>query len=118
MIARDDILRALVAVQYSRNDVAFERGTFRVRGDTVEIFPAGSDDRAVRIEFWGDEIESIRRFDILDQRSSAELNSVDILPVDLRANPLIAAAGDQVPPGAVEHRIEMMRDLVETHGRY
>ncbi len=51
---RDDILRALVSIQYSRNDVAFERGTFRVRGDTVEIFPA-YEEQAVRVELWGDQ---------------------------------------------------------------
>src|SRR5256885_13803022 len=50
---RDELLEALVAVQYQRNDLAFERGTFRVRGDTVEIFPA-YDEQAVRIEVWGD----------------------------------------------------------------
>src|SRR5437660_7941174 len=52
---RDELLEALVAVQYQRNDVAFERGTFRVRGDTVEIFPA-YDEQGVRIEFWGDAV--------------------------------------------------------------
>src|SRR5467141_4639960 len=61
---RDELLEALVAVQYQRNDVAFERGTFRVRGDTVEIFPA-YDEQAVRIEFWGDEIERIAKIDPL-----------------------------------------------------
>src|SRR5881409_2235979 len=59
---RDDLLEALVAVQYQRNDVAFERGTFRVRGDTVEVFPA-YDEQAVRIEFWGDSVERIAKID-------------------------------------------------------
>ena len=59
-IKRDDILRSLVKIQYSRNDVAFERGTFRVRGDTVEIFPA-YEEQAVRIEMFGDEIEKISK---------------------------------------------------------
>src|SRR2546429_8767146 len=57
---RDELLEALVAVQYQRNDVAFERGTFRVRGDTVEVFPA-YDEQAVRLEFWGDAVERIDR---------------------------------------------------------
>ena len=57
-IPRDDILRSLVKIQYNRNDVAFERGTFRVRGDTVEIFPA-YEEQGVRVELWGDEIERI-----------------------------------------------------------
>src|SRR5437870_3863434 len=61
---RDALLAVLVAVQYQRNDVGFERGTFRVRGDTVEVFPA-YDEQAVRIEFWGDEIERIAKIDPL-----------------------------------------------------
>ncbi len=61
---RDALLADLVAVQYQRNDVGFERGTFRVRGDTVEVFPA-YDEQAVRIEFWGDEIERIAKIDPL-----------------------------------------------------
>jgi len=61
---RDALLADLVAVQYHRNDVGFERGTFRVRGDTVEVFPA-YDEQAVRIEFWGDEIERIAKIDPL-----------------------------------------------------
>src|SRR5262252_1345536 len=59
-IDRDDILRALVRIQYGRNDIAFERGTFRVRGDTVEIFPA-YEEQGVRVEMWGDEIERISK---------------------------------------------------------
>src|SRR6266576_1767834 len=55
---RDALLEDLVGVQYQRNDVAFERGTFRVRGDTIEVFPA-YDEQAVRIEFWGDTVERI-----------------------------------------------------------
>jgi excinuclease ABC subunit B len=61
---RDALLADLVAIQYQRNDVGFERGTFRVRGDTVEVFPA-YDEQAVRIEFWGDEIERIAKIDPL-----------------------------------------------------
>ena len=60
---RNDILRALVGIQYSRNDVAFERGTFRVRGDTVEILPA-YEEQGVRIELWGDEIERISKINV------------------------------------------------------
>jgi excinuclease ABC subunit B len=63
-LQRDDLLRKLVDMQYERNDVAFQRGAFRVRGDTVEIFPGYSDD-AYRITFFGDEVESITRFDPL-----------------------------------------------------
>ncbi len=66
-IARDDVLRALVRIQYSRNDVAFESGTFRVRGDTVEIFPA-YEEQGVRVEMWGDEIERISEDQRRDRR--------------------------------------------------
>lgn len=63
-IERGEILQKLVAIQYDRNDIAFERGTFRVRGDTVEVFPAGFNNRAVRIELFGDEVERIVEFDV------------------------------------------------------
>ena len=62
---RDDVLRKLVAIQYNRNDLNFTRGTFRVRGDVLEIFPANSTDTAYRIEFFGDEIEKISEFNAL-----------------------------------------------------
>ena len=64
-VAREDILRKLVAIQYERNDIAFERGRFRVRGDVIEVFPAGWNNRAVRIELFGDEVERIIEFDVL-----------------------------------------------------
>ena len=64
-LGRNDLLRRLVEIQYTRNDVDFHRGTFRVRGDTVEIFPAYEEKRALRIEFFGDEIEAIKEIDPL-----------------------------------------------------
>ena len=64
-VAREDILRKLVAIQYELNDIAFERGRFRVRGDVIEVFPAGWNNRAVRIELFGDEVERILEFDVL-----------------------------------------------------
>ena len=64
-VAREDILRKLVAIQYERNDIAFERGRFRVRGDVIEVFPAGWNNRAVRIDLFGDEVERILEFDVL-----------------------------------------------------
>ncbi|BAH38995.1 MAG TPA: excinuclease ABC subunit B [Gemmatimonas aurantiaca] len=78
-IARDDILRALVGIQYLRNDVAFERGTFRVRGDTVEILPA-YEEQAVRIELWGDEIERISKIDPVTGETIAALERMAIYP--------------------------------------
>ncbi len=78
-IARDDILRALVKIQYHRNDVAFERGTFRVRGDTVEVLPA-YEEQGVRIEMWGDEIERISKIDALTGETIALLERAAVYP--------------------------------------
>jgi excinuclease ABC subunit B len=78
-IARDDILRSLVQIQYQRNDVAFDRGTFRVRGDTVEILPA-YEEQAVRIELWGDEIERISKIDPLTGQTIATLEKAAVYP--------------------------------------
>ncbi|HSR98900.1 MAG TPA: DEAD/DEAH box helicase family protein, partial [Kofleriaceae bacterium] len=64
-IDRDTVLRRLVELQYERNDVDFHRGTFRVRGDTVEIFPAYEADTAIRIEWWGDQVEAVSEIDPL-----------------------------------------------------
>src|SRR5216110_1135127 len=76
---RDALLEDLVRVQYRRNDVAFERGTFRVRGDTVEVFPA-YDEQAVRIEFWGDTVERIAKIDPLTGNTIAELPRAAVYP--------------------------------------
>lgn len=77
---RDDLLRKLVELQYERNDVNFIRNKFRVRGDVVEIFPAESSEKAVRVEFFGDEIERIREFIPLTGEVTAELKHVGIYP--------------------------------------
>jgi len=76
---RDALLEDLVRVQYQRNDVGFERGTFRVRGDTVEIYPA-YDEQAVRIEFWGDTVERIAKVDPLTGNAIAELRRSAVYP--------------------------------------
>src|SRR5438270_2756580 len=78
-VNRDDILRSLVKIQYSRNDVAFERGTFRVRGDTVEIFPA-YEEQGVRVEMWGDEVERISKINVLTGETIASLERAAIYP--------------------------------------
>ncbi|MBY0280507.1 excinuclease ABC subunit UvrB, partial [Candidatus Binatia bacterium] len=77
---RDKLLRKLIDIQYQRNDVDFHRGTFRVRGDVVEIFPAYEDASALRIEFFGDEIESIAEFDPLRGKTLRGLSRVAIYP--------------------------------------
>src|SRR3954470_3401198 len=78
-IARDEILRSLVKIQYGRNDVSFERGTFRVRGDTVEIFPA-YEEQGVRVEMWGEEIERISKINVLTGETIANLERAAIYP--------------------------------------
>ena len=78
-VARNQILRDLVAIQYSRNDVAFDRGTFRVRGDTVEIFPA-YEEQAVRVEMWGDEIDRLSKINPLTGETIAVLDRAGIYP--------------------------------------
>ncbi|MBI5537970.1 MAG: excinuclease ABC subunit UvrB [Deltaproteobacteria bacterium] len=80
VLRRDDLLRQLVDVQYERNDIDFHRGTFRVRGDVVEVFPAYEQDRAVRIEFFGDDVESIKEIDPLRGRVLGELDRYGIFP--------------------------------------
>ena len=77
---RDDVIRALIDIQYTRNDMDFSRGTFRVRGDVVEIFPADRDETAIRVEFFGDEIDRITEIDILTGEIRCELEHVGIFP--------------------------------------
>ncbi|GAA0102117.1 excinuclease ABC subunit UvrB [Paraclostridium bifermentans] len=77
---RDEIIKKLIEIQYERNDVNFTRGTFRVRGDILEIFPANTDERAIRIEFFGDEIDRITEIDYLTGKLVGIRNHVVIFP--------------------------------------
>lgn len=79
-IERNELLRKLVDIQYARNDIDFQRGTFRVRGDVVEIFPASRDEHCVRVEFFGDEIERIREVDALTGEILGDRDHVAIFP--------------------------------------
>ena len=79
-IERDELLKQLIEIQYERNDIDFQRGRFRVRGDVVELFPAAHDEKALRIEFFGDEIERIREVDPLTGEILAERAHVAIFP--------------------------------------
>ena len=79
-LERNQLLRRLVDIQYSRNDIDFHRGSFRVRGDTVEVFPAYEEDRALRIEFFGDEVETISEIDPLRGKVIDRLTSTAIFP--------------------------------------
>ncbi len=77
---RNQFLRKLVDIQYSRNDIDFKRGTFRVRGDIVEVFPASKDEQCIRVEFFGDEIDRIREIDYLTGEVYAEREHLSIFP--------------------------------------
>ena len=77
---RKQFLRKLVDIQYSRNDIDFKRGTFRVRGDIVEVFPASKDEQCIRVEFFGDEIDRIREIDYLTGEVYAEREHLSIFP--------------------------------------
>jgi len=79
-IERNKLLHKLVDIQYSRNDIDFQRGTFRVRGDVVEIFPASKDEHCIRVEFFGDEIDRIREVDALTGEIIGERDHVAIFP--------------------------------------
>ena len=79
-VSREQVIRKLIAIQYTRNDMDFRRGTFRVRGDTVEIYPASYSEHAVRVEFWGDEVEKISEIDALTGNTIAKLLHIMIYP--------------------------------------
>ncbi len=77
---RDEVIQQLIDIQYDRNDMDFHRGTFRVRGDVLEIFPAEASETAVRVEFFGDEIDRITEIDPLTGKVKQELEHVAIFP--------------------------------------
>ncbi len=97
---RDEIIRKLVDIQYVRNDIAFERNNFRVRGDILEIYPASSTDRAIRIEFFGDEIERLTEINTITGEILGELNHVSIFP----------ASHYTTTPDKLENAIEGIRN--------
>ena len=77
---RDEVIRKLIDIQYTRNDMDFHRGTFRVRGDVVEIFPASATDRALRVEFFGDEVDRIQEIDVLTGDAISQLEHMVVFP--------------------------------------
>jgi excinuclease ABC subunit B len=107
-LKRDVVLRRLVELQYERNEVDFHRGTFRVRGDIVEVFPAYEEDTAIRIEWWGDEIESISEVDPLRGRSKRKLEFVSIFPASHYVTP-----GDRLRKAIDGIKIELKERLDE-----
>ncbi|WP_294392335.1 excinuclease ABC subunit UvrB [uncultured Sphingomonas sp.] len=106
-----EIIRKLVALQYKRNDAAFQRGSFRVRGDNLEIFPSHYEDSAWRISFFGDEIEEIAEFDPLTGKTSAKLGSVRVY-----ANSHYVTPGPTMKQAAEAIRFELTERLKELNG--
>ena len=95
--SREEVIRALVDIQYTRNDMDFHRGTFRVRGDTVEIFPANFGETAVRVEFFGDEIDRISEIDVLTGQVKSRLDHFAVFPASHYVVPqekILAACGN------------------------
>ncbi len=88
MMSMRDVMRALVDIQYKRNDTNFERGTFRVRGDTLDLFPSHAMDRAWKLSFWGDEIEEIWEFDTLTGAKLQKLDRIAVYPNTHYATPM------------------------------
>ncbi len=105
---RDAILRRLVELQYERNDLDFHRGTFRVRGDVLEIFPAYEADTAIRVELWGDEIESIHEIDALRAVSRQKIQTTTIFPASHYATP-----ADELKRAIGDIRVELRGRLDE-----
>ena len=105
---RDSVLRRLVDLQYERNDIDFHRGTFRVRGDVVEVFPAYERDLAIRIEWWGDEIESIAEIDPLRGRVLRPSTRVAIFPASHYVTP-----GDQLRRAIEAIKVELRERSTE-----
>ncbi len=97
-IDRDEVIRQLIDMQYTRNEMDFKRGTFRVHGDVVEIFPANNSDRAIRVEFFGDEIDRITEIDVLTGEIRAQLNHCAVFPASHYVVPMdkIHAACDKI----------------------
>ena len=95
---RDDVIRRLVDIQYTRNEMDFHRGTFRVRGDVLEIFPADRGDSAIRVEFFGDEIDRITEIDVLTGEIKCRLEHVAIFPASHYVVPMeqILRAADSI----------------------
>ncbi|MBL7979515.1 MAG: excinuclease ABC subunit UvrB [Bacteroidetes Order II. Incertae sedis bacterium] len=83
LLERNDLLKKMVSMQYNRNDIEFKRGTFRVRGDVVEVMPAYYDDQAYRVEFWGNEVERLTRFDPLTGKTFGEESELTLYSASL-----------------------------------
>ncbi|MCC6952973.1 MAG: excinuclease ABC subunit UvrB, partial [Deltaproteobacteria bacterium] len=111
-LERDDLLRKLIALQFSRNDVDFTPGTFRVRGDVVEICPASDDERSIRVEFFGESVEEIAEIDRLTGKLLRKLQSVCIYPAShfVTSRPRVKAAIETIE-AELEARLEELRAM-------
>ena len=107
-ITREEVLKRLVEMLYERNEIEFERGKFRVRGDVVELFPAQNEDEAVRLEFFGDEIDRMALFDPLTGRSRGELEELTLFPAKQFVTPK-----DKMLPAMRNIRTEMVERVAE-----
>ena len=105
---RDDVIRELIDIQYNRNEMDFHRGTFRVRGDVLEIFPANYSDRAIRVEFFGDEIDRITEVDVLTGEIRNELKHAAIFP----------ASHYVVPQEKIQKAADAILEEMKEHGSY
>ena len=105
---RDELIRKLVSIQYERNDINFIRGTFRVRGDILELFPASNDERAIRIEFFGDEIDRIVEIDYVTGKILGTRNYVAIFP----------ASHYVTTPEKVAHAVEAIESELSQRVKY
>ncbi len=110
--SREDILRKLVDIQYSRNDMDFKRGTFRARGDVIEIFPAHAEDQAIRVELWGDEIEAISLIDPLRGVRIEALPFTTIFPASHYVTPQ-----DRIEKAVDSIRTELQERLAVLHSQ-
>ena len=113
-IDRNDILRRLVTMQYDRNDLVLERGHFRVRGDVVEVFPAGYNNRAVRIEMFGDEIETILEFDVLTGEIFGQRTHSMIFPASHYVTP---KEDLEIAMGTIRAEMEQQVDFFKAGGK-
>lgn len=105
---RDEVIRKLIDIQYTRNDMDFHRGTFRVRGDVVEIFPASATDRAIRVEFFGDEVDRIQEIDVLTGEALSQLEHMVVFP----------ASHYVVAPDKMECAIQNIESELEERVKY
>jgi excinuclease ABC subunit B len=111
---RDALIRSLVAVQYERNDYDFRRGTFRVRGDVVEVFPAAAESEALRVEFWGDSVERLMTLDPLRGATTGTVEEVKIYPASHYVTP--AAQLERAIDGIMEELRERL-GFLKVRGR-